>query len=157
MNEKHHDLSKINPKLLEKVQLLLVKYPDAYEFVEHYKDYIHQIDDLIDNVDRPSSEQVLKAFAKAAHVFSLPFWRANGHMLFILEAIINNTYTDSVDWENSNTSWKRSDAAALRHIGIEMFFAVILLTHGRETLREISLEFREQCHLLHMDTDLKAI
>lgn len=148
---------KLNPKLIERVQLLLASNPDALEFVENYKEYIHQIDDLIDNPDRPSSEDILKVFAKASFVFSLPFWKANSHMLFMLEQVINNTYADSVLWERSNVKWKQSDAGVLRHAGIEMFFAVILLVHGRETLRDLSSDFRTQCHNLHMDENFKAI
>lgn len=144
-----HDKSKLNKHLLEKVQELLTTFPDALEFVIHYKEYIHAIDDLIDSNDRPTPEEILAVFSKAAHVFSLPFWKSNAHMLFMVEQIINNEYADSVNWEKSEVKWKVSDANALRHTGINMFFAVILLTHGRDTLRDISLAFREQCHLLH--------
>ena len=149
---------KVNTKLMQELCELLEPFPEAITFVVEYRNYIHMIDDIIDNKDRPSAELILMAFAKAAEVFSMPFWLRHGQLLFCVEQMINNTYADSVEWENNKMDkWKKSDASVLRHAGIDMFFAVILLMCGRDKLRDISSRFREQTHLMHMDENLQAI
>ena len=142
---------------MEKLYLLLQPYPEAAAFVVEYRNYIHQIDDLIDSPNRPTEEELLKTFAQAGALFSMPFWIHHGQLLAVLEQVINNTYCDSVAWEHDTTPWKKLDAGVLRHAGIDMFYAVLLLTVGREKLREVSAEFREQTHLAHMDEKFAAI
>jgi hypothetical protein len=144
---------KINKQLMQELGELLAPFPDACEFTIAYKAYIHDIDDLVDEKERPSAEKVIATFAKASAVFSLPFWRQHSPALIVLEQVINNCYADSVEWETAAFSWKRNDANVLRHVGIEMFFAVLLLTVGRAKTREFSSKFREQCHLLQTDEE----
>lgn len=139
---------KINNELMERIQEILCPFPEAVEFAVAYRNYIHSIDDLVDEVQRPSSEQLLKVFSESAICFSLPFWQQYKSALIVTEQLINNTYADSVDWETSSDLMKQQDANVLRHCGLDMFFAVILLTAGREKLREISSDFRFQCHQL---------
>ena len=154
----NHDTSKIDKDLLEEVCLLLKDYPDANRFVIEYRKYIHMIDDLIDNPLRPIPEEILAMAAQASYVFSLPFYTQHSSLLFLVEQMINNTYADSVEWETiNNSAWQQSDAGVLRHAGIDMFFAVILITNGREALRKISSRFRTHTHLLHMDENMKAV
>ena len=156
------DQTKINTKLMEKLFDLLLPFPEAGAFALAYRDYIHAIDDLIDDENRPSPEALLKVFAQAGELFSMPFWLKYGAFLAILEQIINNTYADSVEWEKMpgdhiSYHWKKSDSSVLRHAGIDMFFAILYLTVGRDKLREVSSSFREQAHLMHMDECFKAI
>lgn len=149
---------KVNEKLMQQICELLAPYPEAIMFVVEYRNYIHMIDDIIDFEIRPSPEMILKAFAKASEVFSTPFWLKYGNLLCMVERMINNTYADSVEWENTEAPmWKASDAGVLRHAGIDMFFAVVDLMCGRDKLREISAKFREQAHLMHMDENLKPV
>lgn len=143
--------NKINPELLMELSNLLSPFPDALEFANLYRDYVHLIDDLVDSESRPTSEEILKVMALASAVFTCDFWMKYGKSLFLLEQSINNTYADSVKWEDDAVAWKREAAGTLRHAGIEMFFAVLLITVGRDKTREFSLRFREQCHELHMD------
>lgn len=147
----NHCKDKLDPALLKEVDEILTPFPEAYEFAKRYKDYVHSIDDLIDGPNRPTFEEILKNDALASELFTMPFWRQFGPSLIVLEQVINNCYADSVEWENDALEFKRRDAMVLRHAGIEMFFAVILLTAGRESLRKISSRFRAQCHSLHMN------
>lgn len=140
-----------NPEIIKYLEEVLKPHPEACEFTHLYRDYVHGIDDLIDGEKRPTSEELLKMFSLASQLFTTAFWRLHGPSLLILEQTINNEYADSVLWETDAMEWKRTDSRVLRHSGISMFYAVLLLTVGREKLREVSAKFRENCHLLHMD------
>lgn len=139
---------RINQELLQILHELFKDFPEALEFVLAYKEYIHFIDDMVDVKDFQTVENQLKLQSKAAVLYSLPFWRRHVDNLLVLSLIMNNTYLDSVIWEKSEVEWQRRDSFCLRHVGIDMFYAVILITFGRDKLREISLKFREQCHKL---------
>lgn len=143
----------INKELMEVLYKELRDHKEALDFVIEYRNYIHMIDDIIDE-DR-SNEKLLEAFAKASEIFSMPFWRKHAHLLVMIEQSINNTYADSTQWEKSDVEWIKRDASVLRHSGIDMFFSVINLVCGREKLRDISSAFRQQAHRLHMDKDLQ--
>lgn len=145
----NHCKDKLDPILLKEVDEILSPFPEAYEFAKKYKDYVHILDDLVD--EDKGTEKILIAASKASELFTMPFWRQFGPSLIVLEQVINNTYADSVEWENDALEFKRRDSMVLRHAGIEMFFAIILLTAGRESLRKISSRFRAQCHELHMN------
>jgi len=137
---------KINKELMSKLQEALCPFPEAIEFALAYRNLIHAIDDLVDDPNRPTSEALLKVFAQASAVYSLPFWKVNCDKLLIIEQLINNTYADSVLWENDAVvEHKRVASDTLRHTGLDMFFAIILITLGRDKLREFSAPFRQQC------------
>ena len=144
----HPEESKINHKLMAELQVALTPFPEALSFAIGYKKYIHALDDLIDSPNRPTSEEILAVAALASAVFSLPFWIENHAELLLVEQLINNTYADSVLWESSEIAYKKTSADTLRHAGLDMFFAVILIKLGRNKLREFSPQFRTQCHEL---------
>lgn len=150
-------LSDKQQETLDEAMELLKQYPDAYVFIKLYQSYIHDIDDIIDLPELRTPANILKITSKASMLFSLPFWKVNSDQLLILEQCINNTYADSVIWEKSALNWQRTDANVLRHSGIDMFFAAILICCGYDKMREISTKFRERCHLLHMDSEGKPI
>ena len=145
--------SDVNKELIEKIYLMLQPYPEAAAFVIAYRDYIHDIDDIIDEGAKRSSENILRVFARASALFTMPFWQMYGRQLLLVEQTINNTFTDSVEWEKSDVPWKINDSNVLRHCGIDMFYAVILLILGRDALRTISSDFRRQAHLLHTNEE----
>jgi hypothetical protein len=147
------DKLKINHIMMEQISKYLAPHPEACRFITAYRDYVHAIDDLIDATLRPDSEQILKTFAQASTLFTLPFWNQYGTLLIVTEKLVNNTYADSVLWENSPLDWQRRDASVLRHAGVDMFFAVVALILGGDKLREISADFRTQCHLIHMNEE----
>jgi len=141
----------MSDNLQKKIEQLLAPHPEAWEFVLKYNEYCHAVDDIIDDEKkRADNEFILKAFQLAADVYSTPFYRRHVDVLRPIEFMVNNTYADSVKWEKSAETWKRRDAQAIRHVGIDMFFIVVAITYGRETMRELSDEMRTYSHLKHM-------
>lgn len=136
---------------------LLKQYPDAYAFMHCYTVYVNLIDDIIDLPELRTPTNILKLASTASMLFSLPFWMQNSNQLLILEQCINNTYADSVEWEKSALKWQRIDSNVLRHSGIDMLYAVILICYGYDKMREVSSKIREHCHLSHMDSEGKPI
>lgn len=122
---------------------------DILEFLSFYQDYIHAVDDLIDEKFCPELLGKVNSFACVC--FSSNLWRKHCDKLFFVEQLINNQYYDSVLWEQKeNAEWKRKDAKALSHAGYNMLFAIIYHFFGREKLREFSSRFREKTHLKHL-------
>jgi len=122
-----------------------------FELIEHhrrfvilYNQYVHAIDDIIDEENkRNDPEFILNAFAIANELFSCKFYRDNAHILQPIEFMANNTYADSVAWEKSDEKWKQESARTLRHSGLDVFFAAFCICCGRDKLREISSDMRE--------------
>ena len=134
--------------LKEELTLLLIDRPEAGAFVWAYCDYIHAIDDIIDEkITDP--ERLLRVFAQGAALFSSRFYREYGDQLYLIEALINNDYADSVAWEKSDVKWKRENADVLRHSGSLMLYAIIFLLKGRDALRSISAKVREHNYIKH--------
>lgn len=138
--------SKVNKELMIKLEAALAPFPEAIDFALAYRSYIHSIDDLIDNPNRPTAEEILKVTAIASALFTHNFWRQYGPQLLAVEQMINNTYADSVMWESDALEHKRTSSDTLRHSGLDMFYSIILVTLGRDKLREFSAPFRQQCH-----------
>ena len=135
--------------LFNEINVILDKDPSAKSFVLEYTQYVHMIDDLIDEGIK-SHENLISVFYKASQVFSNDFYRRYCHMLFTVNALITNTYSDIVRWEKSEVNWKVSYADSARHCALDMFYAVILILGGMETLRNISIRFREHCIVNHL-------
>jgi hypothetical protein len=121
---------------------------EAVEFVKLYAEYIHAVDDIIDEGKNP--KLILDTFNLATALFSSPFWHKHKDQLLIVDFLINNQYADVVSWEKSNDKWKRREAKALSHVGYNMLFAVIIVVAGRNKLREVSEKFRAWAHYKHL-------
>lgn len=134
---------------MEEIFNVLKNYPEACEFVNNYRDYIHGIDDIVDG-DIKDSESILRIFSLGSRLFSSDFYHRYRQYLYPIEVLINNTYADSCLWEKDDINWKRRDAGVLRHTGIDMFLFVVFIIAGRDKMREISEKFRTQCHEFHM-------
>lgn len=143
----------IDQKLMTELAVELQPFPETLEFIVLYREYIHAIDDLIDCPKRPTSEELLAVFAKASRLFSTTFWIKHSNLLIVTEQLANNTYADSVLWEDSAIASLRTASDTLRHSGLDMFFGAILITLGRDKLREWSTRFRSQCHKLQSDPE----
>lgn len=113
----------------------------AAQFLFVWREYVHQIDDLIDG-DTEGSEAILKAFMLAAFVYTDPFFVA--HMAALRQIAINctNAYADSVKWEKAE-GWRGQWADHYRHFASEMVLAVASICGGYEHMRKISLTIRE--------------
>lgn len=129
---------------------------EAIGFLLLWRQYVHAIDDFIDN-DRTGPEFLLTTFASAATLYSHPFYLKN--LLALRQMVYNctNAYADSVAWENSDLSWRRSFADHYRHFGAEMVLAVAGICGGYEHMRSISPELRIICWHEHHDQAGNAI
>jgi hypothetical protein len=114
----------------------------------HWSPYVHEVDDIID-AERTDTGDILATFARAAMVFSHPFYLKHMAELRLLVLNITCAYADSVDWERTATSWKQQWADHYRHVGMEMVIAVAMICGGYDHARSISKEQREICHLDH--------
>jgi len=127
---------------------LFGKHPVARKFVLDYTRYVHMIDDWID--EDKNANHVLKTSAYALVVYTNPFFVQNAAVLGPIMLLVNNEYADSVEWENSGEDWKVKHADVLRHCGYNIFLASVLLIHGYDRMREISIHFRERSHTMHL-------
>jgi hypothetical protein len=123
---------------------------EAMEFLMLWRDYVHDIDDIID-CDK-DNEKILATFAHAAIIYSHPFYLRN--ILALRQLVLNctNAYADSVMWEQSTTEWHRTFSDVYRHFGSEMVLAVATICAGPNAythLRAISPELRNICYLEH--------
>lgn len=139
-------MKNIDTQLMTELARDLEQHPETLEFITLYRNYVHAIDDLIDGSNRPTSEEILKVTAMASNLFSTAFWLKHSSLLILTEQLVNNTYADSVFWESASFKEHRVAADTLRHAGLDMFYAAILITLGRDKLREYSLRFRSQCY-----------
>src|SRR5512139_967259 len=136
--------------LLNDINEIFSNYPDARQFVLLWTDYVHYIDDLVDGDIKVNSETLIAMAAKASVLHSNNFWRTHGHLLNLVELLINNSYADSVVWEKSEEEWKKQASDVIRHEGLNMFFTVVLIIGGRDKLRHISSRMREYTHFKHL-------
>jgi hypothetical protein len=143
----------MNPKFLDQnlfaeYEAMFVGHEEAWDFLKISCEYYEHIDDLVD--EEVTTVDVKETTSLAACTYNHPYWRKHGAMLYLVDRIIHCQYFDSAMWESSEEEWKRRDAKALSHAGINMVFAVILLEFGQDTLDKFSLKFREHAHLLHI-------
>lgn len=140
------------PQLRHQIKLLLKEYPGAILFLEIYNQYVHCIDDLVDEAAfRNDPENILRMANLASACFSTDFWRQNAHILLPIEQMANNTYADSIVWERSPDEKKKVAADTLRHSGLDIYLKTVEICCGREALRELSPLIRE--HTLIIQTD----
>lgn len=128
----------------------------ALEFLVMWHEYLHEIDDLIDNkVTDP--QQWIRAFANANLVYSHDFYTAYARDLRLIVMIATNAYADSVAWESVGVEWQRQWADISRHAGLEMVFAVAVICGGYDKMRAISAPLKEFAHKCHHDEEGKPI
>ena len=113
---------------------------EAMDFLQRWVDYIHGIDDLID--EQTNAEFRIGLFIRALEIYNHPFYLK--HRLTLNPVILNTTnlYADSVAWEQSEVAWQREFADYARHGGGEMVMAVAGIVGGYPHMRAISQEFR---------------
>lgn len=136
-------------ELLEEISFLFKDRPEASEYLYLYGQYCEVMDDLVDESVTP--DMVDRAGLLRMQIDVCPYWVANRTLLWLTERIIHHTYFDAVQWERAKEEWKRRDARVLNHCAYNMLFTVILIEFGDETLRKISLRFREHAHKRHID------
>lgn len=136
-------------QLLRDIAELFFEKPEAISYLHLYGQHCEIVDDNVD--EEKSVERIEEQARIASDIAAHPYWQKNYYALWCVERLIHNTYFDSVKWEKSEEEWKRRDAKALSHCGYNMLFAVILIEFGADTLKNISLRFREHAHLRHLN------
>lgn len=130
---------------------------EAKDWLRQWRRYVHQIDDLVDDAAlRADAEFVLNTFARAAVLYTHPFFLKNIGSLRQLVLNITNTYADSVRFERLGCDWQKDWADHHRHCGSEMVLAVCMICHGGgvegyEAARALSAEVRVLSYEEHRD------
>ena len=122
----------------------------ALEFMVMWHEYVHEIDDLIDN-NVTDPQRWLSAFAHANLVYSTDFYAAYARDLRLVVMTATNAYADSVLWEKDGNAWQKKWADVIRHSGIDMIYAVAVICGGYELMRQISAQLKEFAHKCHHD------
>ena len=125
---------------------------EAMGFLAEWAIYAHEIDDIIDG-ETTEREAVLRTFARAALLYSHPFYLKHLAALRAVVLVIGNAYADSVAWEKSAVEWQRAWADHNRHAGMEMVIAVAQICGGYEHARSVSAEQRCICWAEHHGPD----
>jgi len=123
--------------------------PEAIDFINRWSNYVHAIDDIIDEDKSP--DFIVSTFARAIEIHTHPFWLKNLTVLKQVELQANNIYCDTVICEKSDEKWKQHFADWGRHGATEMVLAVAAIVGGYEHMRSISLEMRKLCYFEHHD------
>jgi len=113
----------------------------AYTFLCQWHETVHQIDDIVDE-DVDSKEKTIECFIRLHELYANPFYRKHEDKLSMVVTLVTNMYADSVEWEKSDTEWKRKWGDFLRFAGNEMAYAVAYIVGGWTHLRFISRMFR---------------
>lgn len=127
----------------------------AADFLFLWRQYVHQIDDLIDG-DLQGPEGMLNTFMMAAFVYTHPFFLAHLQELRQIAVNCTNAYADSVAWEKKD-GWQKEFADHYRHFGVEMVLAVAGMCGGYNHMREVSPVLREMCWKEHHDEKGNAV
>jgi len=135
----------ISKKAYHELEQQFKSEPDAWLYVRAMLEYYHAIDDIIDN-KITDYRFIIKTFAKASSLYSCRFYQAHAGHLWMVEQMVIEQYEISVGWEKSVEEWKKQHGDCLRHSGITIILAVILLIFGRPTMDEWSTKLRELCH-----------
>lgn len=134
----------LDPMQLE-VATMFKNKPDALQFICVYAEYVHCIDDCVDEIKSVSRIQELTRLA--AFVFNSNFWIKHREHLIVVEKLIHNAYYDSVLWEKSEDKWKVRDSKVMNQRGYDMLLAVVWIEFGDTVLSEFSKRFREYSHM----------
>jgi len=89
-----------------------------------------------------SKEKTIECFIRLHELYANPFYRKHEDKLSMVVTLVTNMYADSVEWEKSDTEWKRMWGDFLRFAGNEMAYAVAYIVGGWTHLRFISRMFR---------------
>jgi hypothetical protein len=125
---------------------------EAMDFLAHWTDYCHAIDDIVD-ADKTDPEHVIATFARAATLYTHPFFLKHGAGLREVALNVTATYAQTVEWERSNVEWMKAWADMHRHCSIEMVTAVARICGGYEHARTVIPEVRVVAFAEHHDQD----
>lgn len=137
-------------EFINKAKELLGHNPEALEFVCIHNEFVHAVDDIVD--EDLSPRQIVHKFLKVWQYYNHPYYLKHaGHGLSAMSFMNHVDYENSVEWEHSNEDWKKIAAATLRHTSISTLFLVIALECGVEAANKFASEFREHTFLAHLN------
>ena len=141
---------------IKQVERLCRGNKQAVDWILLGSNYIHEIDDLIDE-DVPKADRLAAAQracrigAIAIQLYSHPFYLCYGAALGAAMLVNTNNYADSVLWEDSKTPWQHSFSDWARHGWLDVILLVAYLCGGYENMRNESLELRTVSYADHHD------
>lgn len=97
---------------------------DAYEFVSLLLNHFHQIDDLIDSLERPAPKVIIEAFVNAAALLTHSFFTENKAKLYPVYILSAVAYNTSLEFESSNKDYLVNIGDHLRSFANQMLILI---------------------------------
>lgn len=129
---------------------------EAIHWVQIGRNYVHEIDDLIDddipNANRSGgAERACRIGVLALELYTHPFFVKNSTMLATAMLTNTNNYADSVLWEKSDRQWQRGFSDWARHGWLDVVLVVAYICGGHFNMRSESAELRALSYSDHHD------
>lgn len=116
----------------------------AWDFVELFAKWSHQIDDIVDGDKDISDEEIVEMqLCWMMAVSGNPFYQANRAFLMPLLIMSSNAWLDANKWEKSEDKVKQCHSDVLKSQYHEVIFACVYLCGGWKSLREFTSLHRE--------------
>ena len=117
---------------------------EAWNFVETYVNWCHQVDDLIDKDKEVSDESIVEMQLNwLMTVSGNVFFQANKNFLMPLLIMTSNAWLDANHWEKSKDRSKRTHSDVVKSLYHEVVFACVYLCGGWAALRRFTTLHRE--------------
>lgn len=140
---------KTQKEFIEQACKLLAHNPEAIDFIKAHNDFVHIVDDVVDEEMIPLDKA--EAFRAAWSYYHHPYYLKHIGNLSMLALINHIFYQTSVLWEKDTDPVKVTAAGTLRHNSIGMLFAVIAIECGAATANRVAADFFEHTLLAHKD------
>jgi hypothetical protein len=128
----------------------------AKSFLVLWRDYCHQIDDLID-ADLKGNQALLRCLATAIELYCHPFYLQHLGVLMPVARRVTLTYAIVVDWEHHPDEWRRQWADHFRHAAVDMWIACADLIGGYDHALPWVRECFATSYLQHHDPSGKPV
>lgn len=129
---------------------------EAMDWAMLVRKHVHLIDDLEDK-DLAGSRQFLKSHFTAIELYTHPFFVRHAAILAPLLRRITILYAVVVEWEQSETEWKRQWADHYRHCAVEIWITIADLAGGFDHAVDWAKECIATSYVQHHDPDGKPV
>lgn len=126
---------------------------EAMEWIQIGRDYVHEIDDLIDE-DIPKgqgADRVCRIGAMALRLYMHPFFAKHPQALGAAMLVNTINYRDSVKLEKSTVQWQRNYSDWARHGWLDVCKVVAAICGGYDNVANVSLEMLAVAYANHHD------